>query len=95
MATTMLPIGLLYVVFVGVLLVLLVLPRGLWPIIPLIAGALFVGRSWFGDRMPPRRRDRRTARDEYAFVRDDRVGSATGPPGRRGPADRDRASCPP
>ncbi|AJF70252.1 heat shock protein HtpX [Streptomyces vietnamensis] len=48
MATTMFLIGLLYVVFVGVLLVLL---RGSWPIILLITGALFVGQFWFSDRI--------------------------------------------
>ncbi|MFF9852414.1 zinc metalloprotease HtpX [Streptomyces litmocidini] len=48
MATTMFLIGLLYVVFVGVLLVLL---RGSWPVILLITGALFVGQFWFSDRI--------------------------------------------
>ncbi|MFJ3905036.1 zinc metalloprotease HtpX [Streptomyces sp. NPDC090025] len=48
MATTMFLIGLLYVVFVGVLLVLL---RGSWPIVLLITGALFIGQFWFSDRI--------------------------------------------
>ncbi|MFE0652982.1 zinc metalloprotease HtpX [Streptomyces sp. NPDC059534] len=48
MVTTMFLIGLLYVVFVGVLLVLL---QGSWPIILLIAGALFVAQFWFSDRI--------------------------------------------
>ncbi|MEU8521164.1 zinc metalloprotease HtpX [Streptomyces sp. NBC_01216] len=48
MVTTMFLIGLLYVVFVGVLMVLL---RGSWPVILLIAGALFVAQFWFSDRI--------------------------------------------
>ncbi|MEU7033544.1 zinc metalloprotease HtpX [Streptomyces sp. NPDC046237] len=48
MVTTMFLIGLLYVVFVGVLLVLL---RGSWPIILLIAGGLFIAQFWFSDRI--------------------------------------------
>ncbi|MBT2441982.1 zinc metalloprotease HtpX [Streptomyces sp. ISL-36] len=48
MVTTMFLIGLLYVVFVGVLLVLL---KGSWPVILLIAGGLFVAQFWFSDRI--------------------------------------------
>ncbi|MBT2369848.1 zinc metalloprotease HtpX [Streptomyces sp. ISL-10] len=48
MVTTMFLIGLLYVVFVGVLLVLL---RDSWPVILLIAGGLFVVQFWFSDRI--------------------------------------------
>ncbi|MEU1668604.1 zinc metalloprotease HtpX [Streptomyces sparsogenes] len=48
MVTTMFFIGLLYVVFVGVLLALL---RGAWPLILLIAGGLFVAQFWFSDRI--------------------------------------------
>ncbi|MFE2327727.1 zinc metalloprotease HtpX [Streptomyces sp. NPDC059385] len=48
MVTTMFFIGLLYVVFVGALLVLL---RGSWPTILVIAGGLFVAQFWFSDRI--------------------------------------------
>ncbi|MGY0060082.1 zinc metalloprotease HtpX [Streptomyces sp. LZ34] len=48
MVTTMFFIGLLYVVFVGVLLALL---RGAWPLILVIAGGLFVVQFWFSDRI--------------------------------------------
>ncbi|MFE0426749.1 zinc metalloprotease HtpX [Streptomyces sp. NPDC058953] len=48
MVTTMFLIGLLYVVFVGVLLTLL---RGAWPVILVVAGALFVAQFWFSDRI--------------------------------------------
>ncbi|MCC3766798.1 zinc metalloprotease HtpX [Streptomyces sp. UNOC14_S4] len=48
MVTTMFLIGLLYVVFVGVLVALL---RGAWPIILLLAGGLFVAQFWFSDRI--------------------------------------------
>ncbi|WP_405999611.1 zinc metalloprotease HtpX [Streptomyces sp. NBC_00829] len=48
MVTTMFLIGLLYVVFVGVLLAIL---RGSWPVILLIAGAVFVAQFWFSDRI--------------------------------------------
>ncbi|MBD0711481.1 MULTISPECIES: zinc metalloprotease HtpX [unclassified Streptomyces] len=48
MATTMFLIGLLYVVFVGVLMVLL---RGAWPVVLLITGLLFVGQFWFSDKI--------------------------------------------
>ncbi|MFF3765920.1 zinc metalloprotease HtpX [Streptomyces sp. NPDC001922] len=48
MVTTMFLIGLLYVVFVGVLLTLL---RGAWPIILIVAGGLFVAQFWFSDRI--------------------------------------------
>jgi heat shock protein HtpX len=41
-------IGLLYVVFVGVLLTLL---RGSWPLILLIAGGLFVAQFFFSDKI--------------------------------------------
>ncbi|MEU3074704.1 zinc metalloprotease HtpX [Streptomyces laurentii] len=48
MATTMFLIGLLYVVFVGVLMVLL---RGSWPLILVIAGGLFIAQFWFSDKI--------------------------------------------
>jgi heat shock protein HtpX len=48
MVVTMFLIGLLYVVFVGVLLALL---RGSWPLILVIAGGLFVVQFWFSDRI--------------------------------------------
>lgn len=48
MVTTMFLIGLLYVVFVGVLLALL---RGAWPVILVVSGALFVAQFWFSDRI--------------------------------------------
>ncbi|WP_370420071.1 zinc metalloprotease HtpX [Streptomyces sp. QH1-20] len=48
MVSTMFLIGLLYVVFVGVLLALL---RGAWPIILLVAGGLFIAQFWFSDRI--------------------------------------------
>ncbi|MFD5645058.1 zinc metalloprotease HtpX, partial [Streptomyces anulatus] len=44
MVTTMFLIGLLYVVFVGVLLAAL---RGSWPIILIITGGLFIAQFWF------------------------------------------------
>ncbi|SDO22723.1 zinc metalloprotease HtpX [Actinacidiphila guanduensis] len=48
MVVTMFLIGLLYVVFVGALLALL---RGSWPLILIIAGALFVAQFWFSDKI--------------------------------------------
>ncbi|MFB4194315.1 zinc metalloprotease HtpX [Streptomyces carpaticus] len=48
MVTTMFLIGLLYVVFVGVLIALL---GKAWPLIVLIAGGLFVVQFWFSDRI--------------------------------------------
>lgn len=48
MVTTMFLIGLLYVVFVGVLLAAL---RGSWPIILIITGGMFVAQFWFSDRI--------------------------------------------
>ncbi|WP_432012048.1 zinc metalloprotease HtpX [Streptomyces cucumeris] len=48
MVTTMFFIGLLYVVFVGVLLALV---RGALPLILIIAGGLFVAQFWFSDRI--------------------------------------------
>lgn len=48
MVTTMFLIGLLYVVFVGVLLALM---RGAWPIILIVAGGLFIVQFWFSDRI--------------------------------------------
>ncbi|MGW0366699.1 zinc metalloprotease HtpX [Streptomyces sp. NPDC002990] len=48
MVITMFLIGLLYVVFVGVLLALL---RDSWPLVLLIAGVLFVAQFWFSDRI--------------------------------------------
>ncbi|WP_351235791.1 zinc metalloprotease HtpX [Streptomyces sp. NPDC002133] len=48
MVTTMFLIGLLYVVFVGVLLAVL---RSSWPIVLVIAGGLFIAQFWFSDRI--------------------------------------------
>ncbi|MCL2729955.1 MAG: zinc metalloprotease HtpX [Actinomycetia bacterium] len=48
MLSTMFLIGLLYVVFVAVLLVVL---RGAWPLVVLIAGGLFVAQFWFSDKI--------------------------------------------
>ena len=48
MTVTMFMIGMLYVVFVGGLLVLL---RGAWPLILLIGGGLFIAQFWFSDRI--------------------------------------------
>lgn len=48
MATTMFFIGLLYVVLVGVLVVAL---GKAWPLVLVIAGALFVAQFWFSDRI--------------------------------------------
>jgi len=48
MVVTMFLIGLLYVVFVGVLLALL---RGAWPLILIIAGLVFVAQFWFSDKI--------------------------------------------
>ncbi|MGW2596041.1 zinc metalloprotease HtpX [Streptomyces klenkii] len=48
MVSTMFFIGLLYVVFVGVLLALL---RGAWPLILLFAGGMFIAQFWFSDRI--------------------------------------------
>ncbi|GHJ29886.1 MULTISPECIES: zinc metalloprotease HtpX [Streptomyces] len=48
MVTTMFFIGLLYVVFIGVLLALF---KGAWPLIVIIAGGLFVAQFWFSDRI--------------------------------------------
>ncbi|WP_037914764.1 zinc metalloprotease HtpX [Actinacidiphila yeochonensis] len=48
MVVTMFLIGLLYVVFVGALLALL---RGAWPLILIIAAAMFVAQFWFSDRI--------------------------------------------
>ena len=48
MVTTMFFIGLLYVVFVGVLIVLL---GRAWPMVLLIAGGLFIAQFWFSDRI--------------------------------------------
>ncbi|MFF4422419.1 zinc metalloprotease HtpX [Streptomyces sp. NPDC001549] len=48
MVMTMFLIGLLYVVFVGVLLALF---RGSWPVILVVAGGLFIAQFWFSDRI--------------------------------------------
>ncbi|ARH92239.1 zinc metalloprotease HtpX [Streptomyces sp. MOE7] len=48
MVTTMFLIGLLYVVVVSVLVVLL---KGAWVVVLLIAGALFVAQFWYSDRI--------------------------------------------
>ncbi|MFB7666286.1 zinc metalloprotease HtpX [Kitasatospora sp. NPDC056138] len=51
MVVTMFFIGLLYVGFTGVLIVLL---RGAWPLIVLISGGLFVAQFWFSDKITER-----------------------------------------
>lgn len=48
MVATMFLIGLLYVVFVGVLIVVL---RRAWPIVIVIAGVVFVLQFWFSDKI--------------------------------------------
>ncbi|MEY9871341.1 heat shock protein HtpX [Streptacidiphilus sp. MAP12-33] len=48
MLITMFLIGLLFVAFVGLLLVVL---RGAWPIVVIIAGGLFVAQFWFSDKI--------------------------------------------
>lgn len=48
MVATMFLIGLLYVVFVGVLIALL---KGAWPLILLLVGGLFIAQFWFSDRI--------------------------------------------
>ncbi|MGP4110682.1 zinc metalloprotease HtpX [Streptomyces sp. 4N509B] len=48
MVTTMFLIGLLYVVFVGVLIAAL---GSSWPLIILLVGGLFVAQFWFSDRI--------------------------------------------
>lgn len=48
MVSTMFFIGLLYVVFVGVLLVVL---RDSWPLVLIVTGAVFVAQFWFSDRI--------------------------------------------
>ncbi|WP_329564110.1 zinc metalloprotease HtpX [Kitasatospora sp. NBC_01266] len=51
MVTTMFLIGLLYVGFTGVLIVLL---KGAWPLIVLLMGGLFVAQFWFSDKITER-----------------------------------------
>ncbi|MEU8514962.1 zinc metalloprotease HtpX [Kitasatospora sp. NPDC048722] len=51
MVGTMFVIGLLYVGFTGLLIVLL---RGAWPLILLISGGLFVAQFWFSDKITER-----------------------------------------
>ncbi|GAA1971445.1 zinc metalloprotease HtpX [Kitasatospora viridis] len=51
MVTTMFLIGLLYVGFTGVLIVLL---KGAWPLIVLISGGLFIAQFWFSDKITQR-----------------------------------------
>ena len=51
MVVTMFLIGLVYVGFTGLLIVLL---RGAWPIIVLISGGLFVAQFWFSDKITER-----------------------------------------
>ncbi|MET9398708.1 zinc metalloprotease HtpX [Kitasatospora sp. NPDC002965] len=51
MVGTMFVIGLLYVGFTGLLIVLL---RGAWPIVVLISGGLFVAQFWFSDKITER-----------------------------------------
>ncbi|MBC3842287.1 zinc metalloprotease HtpX [Streptacidiphilus sp. 4-A2] len=48
MLMTMFLIGLLYVVFVGVLIVVL---KGAWPIVVIVAGGLFIAQFWFSDKI--------------------------------------------
>lgn len=48
MVVTMFLIGLLYVVFVGALVVLI---HGAWPLIAVVAGTLFIAQFWFSDRI--------------------------------------------
>jgi heat shock protein HtpX len=48
MLATMFLIGLLYVLFVGVLLVVL---SSAWPFVILIAGGLFIAQIWFSDKI--------------------------------------------
>ncbi|ANW21627.1 zinc metalloprotease HtpX [Streptomyces clavuligerus] len=63
MVTTMFFIGLLYVVFVGVLLALL---RGAWPLILLIAAGLFIAQFWFSDKIAARGMGAREVTPEQA-----------------------------
>ncbi|MFE7132166.1 zinc metalloprotease HtpX [Streptomyces sp. NPDC057638] len=63
MVTTMFLIGLLYVIFVGVLLAVL---RGAWPIILIIAGGLFIAQFWFSDRIAARSMGAREVTPEEA-----------------------------
>ncbi|MER5864532.1 zinc metalloprotease HtpX [Kitasatospora sp. NPDC002040] len=51
MVVTMFVIGLLYVGFTGLLIVLL---RGAWPLVVLISGGLFVAQFWFSDKITQR-----------------------------------------
>ncbi|GAA2792439.1 zinc metalloprotease HtpX [Kitasatospora paracochleata] len=51
MVTTMFLIGLVYVGFTGLLIVLL---RGAWPLIVLVSGGLFVAQFWFSDKITER-----------------------------------------
>ncbi|MFI9325963.1 zinc metalloprotease HtpX [Kitasatospora sp. NPDC052868] len=51
MVGTMFVIGLLYVGFTGLLIVLL---RGAWPLIVLLSGGLFVAQFWFSDKITER-----------------------------------------
>ncbi|WP_034088168.1 zinc metalloprotease HtpX [Streptacidiphilus albus] len=48
MVLTMFLIGLLYVVFVGALIVLL---KGAWPIVVVVAAGLFIAQFWFSDKI--------------------------------------------
>jgi heat shock protein HtpX len=48
MLLTMFFIGLLYVVFVGALIVLL---KGAWPFVVIFAGGLFIAQFWFSDKI--------------------------------------------
>ncbi|MFJ5232129.1 zinc metalloprotease HtpX [Kitasatospora sp. NPDC088391] len=51
MVLTMFLIGLVYVGFTGLLIVLL---RGAWPLVVLISGGLFVAQFWFSDKITER-----------------------------------------
>ncbi|MET7639299.1 zinc metalloprotease HtpX [Streptomyces sp. NPDC005438] len=48
MVVTMFLIGLLYVVFMGVMIALF---KGAWPLILLLTGGMFVAQFWFSDRI--------------------------------------------
>ncbi|MFD5427949.1 zinc metalloprotease HtpX [Streptomyces sp. NPDC127084] len=63
MVSTMFLIGLLYVVFVGVLLAVL---RDSWGIVLLLAGGLFIAQFWFSDRIAARAMGAREVTPEQA-----------------------------
>ncbi|PBC79915.1 heat shock protein HtpX [Streptomyces sp. TLI_235] len=61
MVTTMFLIGLVYVGFTGLLIVLL---RGAWPLILLVSGGLFVAQFWFSDKITEKAMGARPASPE-------------------------------